>query len=511
MLIRHDKIYLDAHGSSTHALLVRDGWVVAVGEDAVERRRSDERVHEPDSACVLPALADAHCHLWGVGLREGAIDLEGTSSPQDIYARLRAFDVNQSPSGWVLGHGWDEHGWPGGAAWRRADVDAALPNTPLCLHRIDRHAIVVNGEALRRAGLSEDYTASSQSGRVIRDEDGEIVVLVDTAMRPLLESIPEPTEAEDEAIFRGTAQHYRSLGITSAHMALLEPERIAMLERLERDGDLPLRVYGIVDAFHQEIPDVLERGPIHDDDAWLSIRAAKLFADGALGSQGALLHDAYPDGSHGIEMMDMDTLRERTLRYTEAGFQVATHAIGDAGATAVLDAYEAVDDDVRRRLRLRLEHAQMMTGQDVQRLVDMGIIASIQAIHLRSDAAWAPDELSETQLARLYPWHALQAAPLASGSDFPIEDPNPWHGIATAMTRRAKDGSVFQPERTLTFEQALASYTTGAAFAGFWESQLGKLEVGYAADFIELDRDPFHESAESIWDTEVLRTWCAGF
>ncbi|MGM0558370.1 MAG: amidohydrolase, partial [Myxococcota bacterium] len=325
---------MDPRGRATDALLVRDGWVVAHGEAAVEKRRDGERVHEPDAACVFPALTDAHCHLWGVGLREGAIDLEGTSSPQEIYARLEAFDVDNSPSGWVLGHGWDEHGWPKGAAWTRAEVDAVLPNTPLCLHRIDRHAIVVNGTALERAGLGDDYSASG-SGRVIRDAAGEIVVLVDTAMRPLLESIPEPTEAEDEAIFRRTAERYRSLGITAAHMALLEPERIAMLERLRDEGELPLRVYGIVDAFHQDIPEVLERGPLHDDEAWLSIRAAKLFADGALGSQGALLHEPYPNGEHGIEMMDVDTLTERTLKYTEAGFQVATHAIGDAGATAV--------------------------------------------------------------------------------------------------------------------------------------------------------------------------------
>jgi hypothetical protein len=509
MLIRHDTIYLDAHGSTTHALLIRDGRVVATGDDAIDGRDRGERVHEPDAACVFPALADAHCHLWGVGLREGAIDLEGTSSPSDVCERLKAFDVDASPSGWVLGHGWDEHGWPKGASWRRSDVDEALPDTPLCLHRIDRHAIVVNAEALRRAGLDEHYTASNPSGRVIRDEAGKIVVLVDTAMRPLLESIPEPTEAEDEAIFRRTAERYRSLGITSAHMALLEPNRISMLERLRREDDLPLRVYGIVDAFHQDIPGVLERGPVHDEDAWLSIRAAKLFADGALGSQGALLHEAYPDGSHGIEMMDVETLRERTLRYTEAGFQVATHAIGDAGATAVLDAYEAVDPETRRRLRLRLEHAQMMTDRDLERLVDMGIVASIQAIHLRSDAAWAPDELSEAQLSTLYPWHGLTAGPIASGSDFPIEDPNPWHGVATAMTRRAKDGSVFQPERALSVEQALASYTTGAAFAGFWESRLGKLEAGFIADFVELDRDPLRESPESIWDTQVTRTWTA--
>jgi predicted amidohydrolase YtcJ len=187
------------------------------------------------------------------------------------------------------------------------------------------------------------------------------------------------------------------------------------------------------------------------------------------------------------------------------------HAIGDAGARDVLDAFAAIDPADREATRPRMEHAQMVTAEDCQRFSELGVIASIQPVHLRSDAAWVDELLSSEQLERLFPWRRLaeHAPALAAGSDYPIEDPNPWHGIATAVTRRDAKGRVFGARQALTRTEILKAYTEGAAWAARWEG-LGRLEVGYRADFVVLDRDPLTCSDQDLWDTTALSLWVNG-
>ncbi len=511
MLLEHSKIYLDAAGRHTDALLVRDGRIAAVGQAARDRKTSADEVVEPDGECLFPALADAHCHLWGLGLRAGAVDLAGVGSTAELYARLRAQNAADSPSGWALGYGWDEHGWPSGDGFRLGDLDRHFPTTPVCLHRVDRHAVVVNSEALRRAGLDTSYDPRGD-GRAVRDASGALTgVLVDEAMTPILEAIPEVTVEEDRQVFLQTARTFRKHGIASAHMARTEVNRLDMLREMAGAGELPLRVYAIVDGADKALEQVLDVGPTHDPQGWLSIAAIKFFADGALGSQGAHLLDAYPDGTHGLVMHEPTELTRDVAALMEDGWQVAIHAIGDAAARHVIDAYAAVPERIRYQLRPRLEHAQMLTARDCERLGDLSAIASIQPIHLRSDAAWAPEVLTDAQLDRLYPWPLLvQNATLAAGSDYPIEDPNPWHGIATALTRQTARANAFMPDKALTREQILEAYTAGAAFAGHWENVLGRLDEGFAADIIALGRDPFEASPEEIWEMEVLQMWVGG-
>jgi predicted amidohydrolase YtcJ len=528
MLIKHPTIYLDAAGRTTGALLIRDGRVKAVGDEALSLCEDTERVVEPDAACLFPALADAHCHLWGVGLRAGSVDLSGTRSPAEIYERLRAHDMSESPTKWALGYGWDEHAWDkhasdkkSGQRLERTELDKIFGDTPACFHRVDRHAVVVNSAALRRAGLGEDY-APTEGGRVVRDEDGRLTgVLVDHAMMPVLDAIPEPSEEEDRQVFMRTASEFLSHGITCAHMALTGVDRLSMLQDMAGQGELPLRVYTIVDGSDARLQEVLTAGPVHDPQGWLSIRALKFFADGALGSQGAHLLEPYklgPDqeGGHGLVMTDPAELARKVAVLMDAGgmddgWQIAVHAIGDAGARAVIDAFAAVPERTRYRLRPRLEHAQMLTDRDCERLGALSAVASIQPIHLRSDGAWAHQILSETQLERLYPWPQLvKNATLAAGSDYPIEDCNPWHGIATALTRMTTSGEAFSPEKALTREQILEAYTAGAAFAAHWEGVMGRLDEGFVGDVIALDHDPFEATAEEIWEMEVLGVWVGG-
>lgn len=518
MLISHRCIYLDAQGHKTDALLVREGRVVAIGDEAVAMHREDEPVVLPQGACLFPALADAHVHLWGVGMRAGSIDMTGTTGPQQIYRRLQTVrdlpDITiseLSPSGWVLGHGWNENSWSDSAELQRRELDAIFPDIPVCLHRIDRHAVACNSEALRRARLDESYQFVG-SGNARKNADGQLSgVCVDQAMMPILAAIPAATEDEDRQLLEDTAHILRKHGVASAHMALTEVARVAMLQRLAQSGELPIRVFAMIDGTDPALGEALEAGPLHDPNAWVSARTIKYFADGALGSKGAHLFEPYPDGTLGLVMHDADELAGRIAGLIESGWQVAVHAIGDAAAHGVLNAFAGADAAQRERVRPRLEHCQMMTSDDAQRFEALSVLASIQPIHLRGDAVWAQNMLTNAQLDRLFSWREIaDNARLAAGSDYPIDDPNPWHGIATALTRRLSDGRLFAPDKALTRREILAAYTSGAAYAAHWEKDLGRLDVGYIADVIALSDDPFSASPERIWEMQVLQMWMDG-
>lgn len=507
MLLRHERIYTGPEGTHTHALLVREGRVVARGERAIALVMEGEKILRPEGACVMPALMDAHIHLWGVGQREGVTSLRGMASPDLVIEALAS--AGPAPCGWVLGAGWDQHAW-GAGTLSRAALDAIFPDIPVCLHRHDHHAVWANTEALRRAGLLE--ARSIEGGRVDVDAQGRPTgLLIDEACEPVLEAIPATTEAEDEAVLRRVAAELREVGVVGAHMAWVEPERVAMLERLHRAGDLPIRVHCMIDGMSDRLPALLARGPRRDPDAWLSTASIKFFADGAMGSQGAWMFEPYVGGGDGLSVVSPETLLERVPGLLAQGWQVATHAIGDRAAHEVLRAYAAGTSADRAKTRPRLEHAQIMRAEDIAWMGELGVLASIQPIHMRSDAPWADRVLQPHQLERLFSWRSLaDATHLSSGSDFPIDDLNPWHGIATSMTRRGAGGEVFRPDHALTRQEAIAAYTTGAAHAAHWEEVWGQLGPGFLADMIAVDVDPFTASPDEIWETRVLRVWVEG-
>jgi predicted amidohydrolase YtcJ len=518
MLVLHPRIYLAADGRTTDALLVRDGEVVAIGEQA-RREANEVEVVEPRGACVFPALADAHVHLWGLGLRAGTISLRGAESTEEVYRILRTEGLPASgrrsissslPAGkeWVLGNDWDQHTWSDADALDIDVLDEMFGDTPVILRRVDQHALWVNSAALKQADITEGW--DPPGGHVGRRDDGRLSgLLVDDAMDPVLEAVGEPTVDEDREVFIESCEMLRSYGIASAHIAWMPLDRIQMLQELHETGELPIRVHTFLDAGDPGIEDVLERGPC--GDRWLSIRGIKFFADGAMGSHGAHLLDGYPDGSSGLVLEDPEDLRRRSADYAARGYQVAVHAIGDAGARDVLDAFAAMDPADRAATRPRMEHAQMVTAEDCRRFGELGVVASIQPSHLRSDAAWVDEILSADQLERLFPWRRLadHAPILAAGSDYPIEDPNPWHGIATAVTRRDAKGRAFRAEQALTRQEILTAYTEGAAHAARWKG-LGRLDPGYRADFAVLDRDPLTCAKDELWDVQVRSLWVDG-
>ncbi len=506
MLLKHPKIYLDAGGRSTHALLIRNGRVVAVGDEALETKTAE--VVEPDAECVFPALTDAHIHLWGLGLRVGAISFRASLSTEDIYQALEDYRLEDSPSGWVLGTDWDQHRWADADELDFDRLNALWPSTPMLLRRVDGHAAWVNQATLDRAGIGAEWDPGPGGTCVMRDGK-PTGLLIDDAMDPVLEALGDPSEDEDRAAFMQSAQRLVDSGITAAHKAWMPVDRLDMLESMHAAGTLPIRLHLLFDGNDERLDEVLERGPQRND--WISAAGIKFFADGAMGSQGAYLLGTYPDGSRGLTIDGRDHLMARIPELAQAGWQVAVHAIGDAGARNVLDAFEACEASAREATRPRLEHAQMLEDSDLDRMGELGVIASIQPIHMHSDAAWLDEVLNDEQLRRLFRWRDLQETThLCGGSDFPIEDPNPWHGIAVASSRLDRKGRAFDIDQRLTRREALSLYTTGAAWAAGMEGGHGTLQPGYHADFIALDRDPFEASDEQIWDMQVLETFIAG-
>lgn len=438
-------------------------------------------------------------------MRLGAVDLSGARSPRDVYARLRQAHPPGSappPSGWVLGYGWDEHAWAPDEYLEPARLNEIFPKIPVCLHRVDRHAIICNEKALRRAGINDNTS-----------------VLVDQAMAPVLDAIPPADAAEDRQLFEDSARIFRRFGVSSAHMALTAVERVSMLQAMRQAQALPMRVFAMIDGTDPQLDELLSAGPIVDK--WFSARTIKFFADGALGSGGARLLEPYQDGSRGLWMHDLDELSAQIQALMRRGWQIAVHAIGDAAAKAIVDIYAQSDPATRQKTRPRLEHAQMMTRRDRRRMKELSLIASVQPIHLRHDALWAHKMLNRAQLKRLFPWRELAentvdsglipALPLlAAGSDYPIDDPNPWHGVATALSRSAADGQVLSKEQALTRREVLLAYTFGAAYAAHQEHQLGALHPTFCADMIALSDDPFEASIDEIWQMEVLDMWIGG-
>jgi predicted amidohydrolase YtcJ len=504
-LVKHPKIYIDSSRRRTDALFVEDGRITAIGADAKNASVAD--VIEPDAECLFPALTDAHIHLWGIGQRLGAVRFDETDTPDNIYRRLKNGEGQLESNEWIVGRGWDSNFWDDGKELSLEKLDELFPDRPICLHRSDHHAIFVNSEAIRRSGITAAWEPEGD-GKLQRDSSGEFTgLIIDEAMRPIEDAIPPPTESEDEQIYRNLASELKSHGITSGHMAKMTPKRVEMLRRLHDEGALPLRISAWVHG-----PSLLESDlalePSHDPEGWCSIETIKYFADGALGSLGALVIDPYRDGTYGLEMISKEQLLKEAKSFAEQGWQLAVHAIGDKAARNVVDVFEQLPDDDRRH---RLEHAQMMTDEDIARMGDASIVASIQPIHLHSDCSWAHKVMDDKQLDRLYQFGLLnENCVLAGGSDYPIDDLNPWHGISVGMTRETDAGHDFFPDKGLPVEPLLESYTSGAAYAAHWEDTLGKLEPGYQADFIALDRDPFEVSAESIWETEVYQTWMGG-
>lgn len=501
---------------SPTALVVTAGRVVYIGDLAGAMAAAGPEAVRVDfpGGTVVPGLVDAHAHFAGLGKALMEVDLGGARSVDEVVDRVRLAAGRLGPEGFIEGRGWDQNDWPGLAFPEHGALDAVFPDRPVVLRRVDGHALWVNAVALKRAGI-DAKTPDPAGGKLIRDAAGAPTgVLLDTAMSLVLSRMPSPSPGQIRAWMDAAIGACHRVGLTGIHDAGASATELAVMESMAEAGVLPLRVSVMLDADDPRNAARMAAGPTVGD--FVSVGGVKIYADGALGSRGAWLSAPYSDAAEtqGIPIVHGEALRQQVKRAADAGFQVGVHAIGDAAAHDVLEAFAQVLVPGNDR-RFRLEHAQVVRPEDRQAMARLGIIASMQPTHATSDMDWAERRLGPERIHWAYAWQSMlrDGVRLALGSDFPVERPDVLDGLRAAVTRQDAAGAPaggWFPDERLTPEQALRGFTTDAAFAGFVEARRGRIVIGADADFTVLGANPLTLTAEAFRTLTVRGTMVAG-
>ena len=505
-------------GIRDFSVLVFDdtGRVLATGDEALLGQYPDAERVDAGGNVVLPGLVDAHAHLYSQGFLTISLDLAGTPTLEAAQQAIKQYADAHPRRDWLLGRGWNQVLWPGQQFPHAKDIDAVVTDRPVWMRRIDGHAGWANSKALEIAGIDDD-TADPIGGKILRDSSGRATgILIDNAMNILEEHVPVPGKDDIRSAYLNAIESLVALGMTGVHDAGISITEAEVLIAMADNGELDMRVYAMLAGAGENL-DAMGKPLKAYGRERLDIQAVKLFADGALGSRGAAMIDPYSDDAEnrGLPFWTQAQMNGFVKKSNDMGFQVGIHAIGDLGNRMALDAFDAAQGGKPSLLRNRVEHAQIIALQDIPRFAELGVIASMQPIHATSDMNMAEDRVGSERIAGSYAWRRLldSGAIIASGSDFPVERPNPFLGLYAAVTRQDGAGlpeGGWYAEQSLTRAEALHSFTLAAAFAAHQEDRLGSLEPGKWADFIVIDRDYFTVPAAEIDDIVVLQTWVGG-
>ena len=492
--------------------------VAAGGFDELRAAYPGAQAVDVGEGTVVPGIVDAHAHLMNLGHSLLRADLVGARDLPEVLARLRDFERTLPPGAWLLGRGWDQNDWPGKRFPTAADLDAAFPDRPVWLERVDGHAGWANGAAMRAVGrdLSGDW--QPEGGRILRENGRPTGVFVDAAALLVDAVVPPPGDALREQALERALQAAVSHGLTGVHDMGVSLADLTLMRRFADAGRLPLRIRAYANGDAEAMAALCAMGPYTHGGGRLAMHGVKFYVDGALGSRGAALLDDYSDepGHRGLLVTEPAAYRRAVARARDCGLQPASHAIGDRGNRIVLDTYAAVlGEAARGDHRWRIEHAQVVAPDDLPRFAALKVIASMQPTHATSDMPWAEARIGPARLQGAYAWQRLRAlgVPLALGSDFPVESVDPRLGLYSAVTRQDREGRPpggWLPGQRLTPEQALHGFTAGAAYASFEEGELGRLAPGYRADFVVLGADPLAVPAGELDELPVRSTWVDG-
>ncbi len=509
------------------AIAVRGERILAVGKNAdIEKLKAPQtQVVDLGGHFVMPGFNDAHLHLADAGLQKLSVDLTGVKTLDEFRERLRAKVEAARGDEWILGGGWDETLWPVAALPSRWDLDEVSGGHPVFLDRVDGHLAVANTRALQLANVTL-ASRDPQGGRIDRDANGQPTgILRDAAQGAVRAVIPAPTREKRrqgiEVALADLAEH----GVTSAQDYSPDWVNFQIYEELEKEGKLTTRISEWL-PFNDSVEELKAKRDSHpQSDLMLHTGMLKGFMDGSLGGHTAALLEPYADDpkNSGLPQYDAAKLNEMAKERVLASFQLGFHAIGDKGVQMALDAFAEAEKAASEQkvkaanggddYRLRIEHAQVTTPAEIARFKELKVIASMQPSHLLTDMRWAQDRLGPKRAATSYAWSAFlnKGVMLAFGTDYPVELVTPFRGLYAAVTRKSEDGKAeYFLEQRLSMDQAIAAYTTGAAFAEFEEKEKGKLVPGMLADFVVLDRDVTAASPEKILGTRVLRTVVGG-
>ncbi len=524
LLVDHVNGYtLDSAGKLARfeALLVDDGRVVATGNHAdMAKRAADAKVFDGKGRTMLPGLIDAHGHVMGLGFMSLQADLTGTTSLDAALGKIKSFAASHPDDRWIIGRGWNQVMWKLGRFPTAKELDAVVADRPAWMERIDGHAAWANSAALKLAGISK-ATKDPVGGRIERDAEGNPTgMFVDAAMELIGNKIPPATDAQLDAALVAALDMMASVGLTGVGDAGIDLATFKRYQRFADAGKLSARINAMIGGTGEDFDAISKDGPLlgygHD---FLSVRSVKLYADGALGSRGAAMLMPYSDDAKnsGLLFSKPDEMTAMINKAFGHGYQVCVHAIGDKGNREVLDSFAASYKTYpeAKALRNRIEHAQVVSVDDIPRFVDLNLIASMQPTHATSDMNMAEDRVGHERIKGAYAWRTFlkQGTRIAGGSDFPVESPNPFFGLYSAVTRQDHEGHPpggWYPKQAMTMTEALRAFTLDAAYAAHQEDTLGTLTPGKWADFILIDQDIFTIDRQKIWKTRVLQTWVAG-
>jgi predicted amidohydrolase YtcJ len=488
VMVGGDVWTMDPQRPRAEAVAWRGDKIIGVGTTAEIRALAgpSTRTIELRGRSVTPGLVDAHAHLYGLGADLENVSLREATS-EAVAVALVAAAAKERPAGqWLLGRGWDQNDWPGQKFPTRAALDAAVSDRPVVLTRIDGHATWVNSVALRTGGVTK-ATRDPAGGKILRDAKGEPTgVLIDAAMGLVSSKQPPATTEHRERRIRAAAAAVIATGLTGVHEMGIDEETAEVYRQLAAAGQLPLRVYAYLSA-----PARLERyaTPPLPPTGRFAMRGVKLYADGALGSRGARLYAPYADDPKnlGLWRTDPATIHKAVEAAVAGGWQLAIHAIGDGAVGGVIDAFLAAQQKHPGDHRMRIEHTQVIAPQDVPKMAAARAIASMQPTHATSDMPWAEARLGPQRVLGAYAWRTLMEhkIPIASGSDFPVEEVPPILGLYAAVARQDAKGAPaggWYPAQRMTLSEAIDSFTRGAAYAERAEASRGMLAVGRQAD-----------------------------
>ena len=510
----------EAHPRAS-AFAVRNGRIIFVGSDREARMLAGSATQVIDARgnAVIPGMVDAHAHLLGLGTSLRNVQLAGSKTYDEVIARVVDRSKSMKAGEWIVGRGWDQNLWPDKKFPTHELLSRALPNNPVVLTRIDGHALLANAMALRAAGVTA-ATRDPDGGRIERNADGSPAgVFVDNAQGLVSRSIPAATQAQTRQAIIAAIAEANKWGLIGIHDAGASRRTIDIYESLAREGRYSLRNYVMVSGDSANVRHYLGLGPrtaMYNGRIW--VKSFKLYSDGALGSRGAALLAPYSDDANNTGLLvtpaaEVQRIATASLR---RGFQVGVHAIGDRGNRIVLDAYDAALKAVPTPdHRFRIEHAQVISLQDIPRFALLGVIPSMQASHQTSDMRWAEARVGRERIKGAYAWRSLlnSGVVIPNGSDFPVEEVNPLISFHSAISRQ--DGTNWPaggwyPDQVMTREEALRSMTIWPAYAGFQEKTMGSISPGKYADFVILDRDIMKIPATEILGTRVISTWLGG-
>ena len=511
LIVYNAEVYtVDVNNNKVTSFAVKDGKFIYVGDDSVTSKYSSSNIINAEGLPVYPGFIDSHAHFYNLGFFNDQVNLKETKSFEEVLKRVMEFN-NSNDKDFIIGRGWDQNDWVNKSFPTNKLLNEEFPDKAIVLRRIDGHAYLVNDFALNLAGI--DKSSNIEGGEFVKSNGKLTGVLIDNAMRLIDDIIPDPTKEESVKALISAQEIAFENGLTTIAEAGISREQIELIDSLQKEGVLKIKIYAMIENNPEDVDYYLEQGTYKTDK--LNVRSVKVYADGALGSRGASMIDEYSDrrGYFGIIRTPIDSINKLAFKLAGTKFQMNTHAIGDNANRIVLNAYRDALFNYRDP-RWRVEHAQVINENDID-FFNYKIIPSVQPTHATSDMYWLYDRVGKKRANLAYAYKELltRSKIIAFGTDFPVEDISPIMTFYSAVARKDIDGfpnDGFQMENSLNRADALYAMTIFGAYANFEENEKGSIEVGKSADFIILDNDIILSEENRIPLTNTVATFIDG-